>query len=61
MSTNEEPFPGYKFDLAASQRADSAQDKVRTAILKICDDTLFETEPQLIVTTLSSLMIVSKT
>ena len=61
MRTKEEPFPGYKFDLAASQRADNGQDIVRTAILENCDDTLFETEPQLIVTTLSSLMLMSKT
>ena len=51
----DEPFPGYRFDAAASDRADRAQAGNRRAILDHGDGSLFDTEPQLISVTLARL------
>ena len=46
MKSIDEPFPGYIYDTAASNRADRAQKAARDAILKHGDGSLFDTEPQ---------------
>ena len=51
----DEPFPGYRFDPAASDRADRAQASNRRAILDHGDGSLFDTEPQHIETALARL------
>lgn len=51
----DEPFPGYRFDAAASRRADAAQAAARAAILALDGGSLFDTEPALIAKTLTVL------
>ena len=51
----DEPFPGYHYGAAASDRADRGQEAVRKAILEHGDGALFDTEPQQIVKTLARL------
>ena len=46
MKAIDEPFPGYIYDTAASNRADQVQKAARDAILKHGDGSLFDTEPQ---------------
>ena len=45
MKAIDEPFPGYIYDTAASNRADQVQKAARDAILKHDDGSLFDTEP----------------
>ena len=56
MKSNDEPFPGYCFEPAASERADRAQQFARSAILEHGDGSLFDTEPQLMSKTLATLV-----
>ena len=51
----DEPFPGYRFDPAASARSDRAQAVLRSAVLDHGDGSLFDTEPQHIETALARL------
>ena len=51
----DEPFPGYRFDPAASARSDRAQAGLRSAILDHGDGSLFDTEPQHIDTAIARL------
>ncbi len=51
----DEPFPGYRYDPAASARADRAQAVLRSAVLDHGDGSLFDTEPQHIETALARL------
>ena len=51
----DEPFPGYRFDPAASVRSDRAKAVLRSAILDHGDGSLFDTEPQHIETALARL------
>lgn len=51
----DEPFPGYRFDPAASDRSDRAQAGLRRAVLDHGDGSLFDTEPQHIDTAIARL------
>ena len=51
----EEPFPGYRFDDAASRRADAAQRAARAAILALDGGSLFDTEPDHLIKALNRL------
>ncbi len=55
MSDPLTPFPGYRYSLVASERADAIQAAARDAILTLAPDTLFDTEPALIAKTLARL------
>ncbi len=50
-----EPFPGYRYDPAASARSDRAQAAARRAILDHGGGSLFDTEPQHIETAMARL------
>ena len=50
-----EPFPGYRYDPAASARSDRAQAGLRRAVLGHGDGSLFDTEPQHIDTAIARL------
>ena len=49
----DEPFPGYRYDPAASVRSDRARAATRRAILDHGDGSLFDTEPQQIETAMT--------
>lgn len=51
----DEPFRGYRYDPAASDRSDRAQAGLRGAILDHGDGSLFDTEPQHIDTAIARL------
>ena len=51
----DEPFPGYRYDPAASARSDRAQAGLRRALLGHGDGSLFDTEPQHIDTAIARL------
>ena len=51
----DEPFPGYRYDPAASARSDRARAATHRAILDHGDGSLFDTEPQHIETAIARL------